>query len=217
MNGIVVVIYLAIIVLLIAAAWQIFTKAGEAGWKCLIPIYNLLVLLKIVGRPWWWIILWIIPIVGIVIALIVALDLAKSFGKGGRLRRRLVLPRIHLRADPRVRQRHVRRARRAEGNGLELEAPARNTRHQVLCASTPPSTTRFAPEIQRDGGGDQEQHGIGDVARRSKTLERRRRQPARDAFRPRLGDRRRLDQPRRDAVHPDSRRGRARARRRACA
>ena len=79
MNGIVVVIYLAIIVLLIAAAWQIFTKAGEAGWKCLIPIYNLLVLLKIVGRPWWWIILWIIPLVGIVIAL----DLAKSFGKGG--------------------------------------------------------------------------------------------------------------------------------------
>ena len=83
MNGIVVVIYLAIIVLLIAAAWQIFTKAGEAGWKCLIPIYNLLVLLKIVGRPWWWLILWIIPLVGIVIALIVALDLAKSFGKGG--------------------------------------------------------------------------------------------------------------------------------------
>jgi Family of unknown function (DUF5684) len=83
MNGIVVVIYLAIIVLLIAAAWQIFTKAGEAGWKCLIPIYNTLVLLKIVGREWWWILLLLIPILNIVIWLIIALDLAKSFGKGG--------------------------------------------------------------------------------------------------------------------------------------
>jgi hypothetical protein len=83
MNGIVVVIYLAIVVLLIAAAWQIFTKAGEAGWKCLIPIYNTLVLLKIVGRDWWWILLLLIPILNIVIWLIIALDLAKSFGKGG--------------------------------------------------------------------------------------------------------------------------------------
>jgi hypothetical protein len=83
MNGIVVVIYLAIVVLLIAAAWRIFTKAGEAGWKCLIPIYNIIVLLRIVGRQWWWILLMLIPIVGIVVWLIVSLDLAKSFGRGG--------------------------------------------------------------------------------------------------------------------------------------
>ena len=76
------IIWLAIYVLLVAGWWMIFTKAGEDGWKALIPIWNVLVLLKIVGREWWWIILMIIPIVGFVIWIIVALDLAKSFGRG---------------------------------------------------------------------------------------------------------------------------------------
>ena len=76
------IIYLAIIVLFIAAFWQIFVKAGEEGWKAIIPIWNTLVLLKIIGRPWWWILLLLIPIVNIVIWIIVAVDLAKSFGRG---------------------------------------------------------------------------------------------------------------------------------------
>jgi uncharacterized membrane protein YoaK (UPF0700 family) len=37
--------------------------------------------LKIVGRPWWWLLLLLIPIVNLVITIIVAIDLAKSFGK----------------------------------------------------------------------------------------------------------------------------------------
>ena len=79
--GILVVIYIAVIVFEIAALWQIFVKASEAGWKAIIPIWNTLVILKIVGRPWWWIILFLIPIVNIVIFIIVYLDLAKSFAK----------------------------------------------------------------------------------------------------------------------------------------
>ena len=82
MSGIVWIIYIAIIVAIIAGWWMIFTKAGEAGWKAIIPIWNILVLLKIVGREWWWIILMLIPIVGFVIWIIVALDLAKSYGRG---------------------------------------------------------------------------------------------------------------------------------------
>ena len=82
MNGIVVVIYLALIVLYIVASWLVYTKAGEAGWKCLIPIYNIIVLLRIVGRQWWWILLLLIPILNIVVWLIVSLDLAKSFRRG---------------------------------------------------------------------------------------------------------------------------------------
>jgi hypothetical protein len=81
-SGIVWLIYLVLIVVIIAGYWMVFTKAGEAGWKSIIPIWNLLVLLKIIGREWWWILLFLIPIVNIVIAIIVALDLAKSFGKG---------------------------------------------------------------------------------------------------------------------------------------
>ena len=42
---------LAIFIAFIASYWVIYTKAGEAGWKCLIPIYNLIVLLKIINKP----------------------------------------------------------------------------------------------------------------------------------------------------------------------
>lgn len=75
-------IYLAVLVLLIAGLWKIFTKAGEEGWKAIIPIYNYIVVLKIVGREWWWILLFLIPIVNIIILVIVYNDLSKSFGKG---------------------------------------------------------------------------------------------------------------------------------------
>jgi hypothetical protein len=73
---------LAWAIVLIIAGWIIFTKAGEAGWKVLIPFYNYYVVLRIVGRPGWWLILYFIPIVNWVIGIIVALDLAKSFGRG---------------------------------------------------------------------------------------------------------------------------------------
>ncbi len=48
----------------------------------LIPFYNIIVLLKIVGRPWWWLILAMIPLVNFIFAIIINIDLAKSFGKG---------------------------------------------------------------------------------------------------------------------------------------
>jgi len=82
MNGIWWIIYLAFIIAVIAGWWMMFEKAGEAGWKSIIPIYNIIVLLKIVGREWWWVLLMLIPFVGFIIWIIVALDLAKVFGRG---------------------------------------------------------------------------------------------------------------------------------------
>jgi hypothetical protein len=82
MSGIVWLIYLAIIVAIIAGWWKIFIKAGEDGWKSIIPIYNFIVILKIVGRDWWWVILMLIPIVNLIILIIVSLELARSFGRG---------------------------------------------------------------------------------------------------------------------------------------
>jgi hypothetical protein len=75
-------IYLIIVVAIIAAWWMIFVKAGEAGWKSIIPIWNVLIILKIVGREWWWILLMLIPIVNLFVWIVVSLDLAKSFGRG---------------------------------------------------------------------------------------------------------------------------------------
>jgi len=77
-----IVLYFAFIAAICALMfWKIFTKAGEAGWKSMIPIYNAIILLKIVGRPSWWFILYFIPVVNLIIAILVAIDLAKSFGK----------------------------------------------------------------------------------------------------------------------------------------
>lgn len=77
----VIVLYVAIVILMIAAIWKVFTKAGKPGWAAIIPIYNLVVLLQIVGKPIWWIILMLIPIVNIIIQIIVTHQLSKSFGK----------------------------------------------------------------------------------------------------------------------------------------
>jgi hypothetical protein len=76
-----IVIGLAWYVLVVVGWWKIFEKAGEQGWKAIIPIYNIFVMLKIVGRPAWWIVLMLIPCVSIIVYILVMNDLSKSFNK----------------------------------------------------------------------------------------------------------------------------------------
>lgn len=73
---------LAVVVLEIAAAWRVYTKAGQPGWASLIPIYNIVVLMRIAGRPGWWTLLTFIPGVNFIISIVVVLDVARAFGKG---------------------------------------------------------------------------------------------------------------------------------------
>ncbi|HWN70273.1 MAG TPA: DUF5684 domain-containing protein [Haliangium sp.] len=73
---------LAVAVLMIASVWKVFTKAGKPGWAALVPIYNLVVLLEIAGKPLWWFILFLIPLVNLVVAFITYTSLAERFGKG---------------------------------------------------------------------------------------------------------------------------------------
>ncbi len=65
----------------IIAFWKVFEKAGEPGWKSIVPIYNMWVMFEIAGRPGWWLLLMFIPLVNFVVAIILALDMAKVFGK----------------------------------------------------------------------------------------------------------------------------------------
>lgn len=81
-SPVVVIIWLLVVVVMIAAMWKVFTKAGQPGWASIIPIYNMYIWCKIVGRPGWWVILMLIPFVNIIVGIIVCIDLAKSFGKG---------------------------------------------------------------------------------------------------------------------------------------
>lgn len=88
-------VVLAIAIVAIVAMWKIFVKAGVEGWKSIIPVYNTYTLAEISGKPGWWGLLialigfvaWV-PIIGwlawigaIVLYVLIALELAKKFGK----------------------------------------------------------------------------------------------------------------------------------------
>ena len=72
----------AFILLIVAAMWKVFSKAGQPGWAAIIPIYNVYVMCKVAGRPGWWLLLMLIPFVNFIIAIILNVDIAKRFGKG---------------------------------------------------------------------------------------------------------------------------------------
>lgn len=74
-------IELAVIVAVIAGMWKVFVKAGKPGWAAIVPIYNIIVLLQIAGKPLWWIVLFFIPVVNLVMCVLVGIAVAKNFGK----------------------------------------------------------------------------------------------------------------------------------------
>ena len=73
---------LAFVFMTAASFWRIFNKAGEPGWKCLVPIYSAVVFHRIIGRPTWWVLLLCIPFVNLIPMTLECSDLAKVFGKG---------------------------------------------------------------------------------------------------------------------------------------
>jgi len=72
---------LVVTVFYVYCMWRLFEKAGKPGWAALIPIYNTLIQLEIIQRPWWWLLLMFVPLVNFVVAVTVIFDLAKAFGK----------------------------------------------------------------------------------------------------------------------------------------
>jgi hypothetical protein len=76
------VIGLLLAIILIAAQWVIFSKAGRPGWAAIIPIYNTLQIIWMVGRPWWWFLLLLVPFLNVIIGIILLNDLSASFGHG---------------------------------------------------------------------------------------------------------------------------------------
>lgn len=73
--------YIAFIVVLIAAQWKVFEKAGQPGWAGIIPIYNIYILTKIVGKPGYWTLLALLPPINIIFGIWLLNMLSKSFGK----------------------------------------------------------------------------------------------------------------------------------------
>ncbi len=80
-GGISVVVMLMVVAVMIAAMWKVFVKAGQPGWAAIVPLYNIVVLLKIAGKPLWWIALFFVPLANFVVMILVAIEIAKCFGK----------------------------------------------------------------------------------------------------------------------------------------
>ncbi len=74
-----VIVNLAIVGFMIMAQWKLFVKAGEEGWIALIPIYNVVIMMKIAGKPGWWVILLFVPIANLVVSVLMNIGLARNF------------------------------------------------------------------------------------------------------------------------------------------
>ena len=76
------IVQLLIVAVMVASMWKVFAKAGKPGWAAIVPIYNIVVMLEIAGKPIWWIALFFIPVVNFVVSILINISIAQSFGKG---------------------------------------------------------------------------------------------------------------------------------------
>ena len=75
------VFFLIIQVIHFLGTWKLYVKAGRKAWEAIIPIYNAVVLMKIINRPAWWIVLLFIPIINLLMFPVIWVETIRSFGK----------------------------------------------------------------------------------------------------------------------------------------
>lgn len=81
--GAAVLLFLSVLIVIrTAGMWAVFSKAGHAGWKAIIPIYNLYVMLQIGEQARWWLLLTFVPIVNLYALYKIHAGVARAFGRG---------------------------------------------------------------------------------------------------------------------------------------
>ena len=75
------IFFLAVQVVHFLATWKLYQKAGRKPWEAAVPIYNAIVLMKIINRPTWWTILLFVPVVNLIMIPVVWVETIRSFGK----------------------------------------------------------------------------------------------------------------------------------------
>ena len=60
--------------------WKLYKKAGRQPWEAAVPVYNGIILMKIINRPWWWVVLLFIPVVNLIMFPVVWVETLRSFG-----------------------------------------------------------------------------------------------------------------------------------------
>lgn len=75
------IFFLIVQVVHFAGTWKLYVKAGRKPWEAIVPVYNAVVLMQIIGRPRWWVILLFIPVVNLIMFPVVWVETLRSFGK----------------------------------------------------------------------------------------------------------------------------------------
>ncbi len=75
------IFFLIIQVVHFLGTWKLYVKAGRKAWEAIVPIYNAVILMKIINRPWWWVILLFIPVINVIMLPVIWVETIRSFGK----------------------------------------------------------------------------------------------------------------------------------------
>ncbi len=82
MMGFWMAFYAIVMVVMIAAQWKVFTKAGKPGWAALVPFYNLYIMVKIAGMSAWWMLAFFVPFVNLIAIILITHKISQVFGHG---------------------------------------------------------------------------------------------------------------------------------------
>ena len=61
--------------------WKLYEKAGRKTWEAFVPVYNAIILMKIINRSPWWTLLLFLPIINLIMFPVIWVETARSFGK----------------------------------------------------------------------------------------------------------------------------------------
>jgi signal peptidase I len=73
--------YLIIFIITAVPLFRIFERSGQNKWAAFLPVYRSYVWLKMIRKPWWWLIILLIPFIGLLVSFIMLVELAKCYGK----------------------------------------------------------------------------------------------------------------------------------------
>lgn len=90
------IFFLVIQLIHFLGTWKLYTKAGRKAWEAAIPIYNAVILMKIINRPWWWVILIFIPVINVIMLPVIWVETIRSFGKNTNIDTFLVIATLGL-------------------------------------------------------------------------------------------------------------------------
>ncbi|MEE3035582.1 MAG: signal peptidase I [Bacteroidota bacterium] len=61
--------------------WKLYRLSGEKSWKAIVPVYNAIVLMKIIRYPKWWVILLFFPVINLLMFVSIWIGILRSFGR----------------------------------------------------------------------------------------------------------------------------------------